>query len=117
MEYTVFILALPLAMFLLLGLLDSKLKPRVAGILGTMGMTVCTVLAYLTAYQFFTQPRNAEGVIPSQVPYNFEWLRFTEHLHIDLGIYLDPISVMMLVVITTVSLMVHIYSLGYMHGE
>ena len=117
MEYTVIILALPLAMFLLLGLLDSKLKPRVAGILGTIGMTVCTALAYFTAYQFFTQPRNAEGVIPSQVPYNFEWLRFTEHLHIDLGIYLDPISVMMLVVITTVSLMVHIYSLGYMHGE
>ena len=117
MEYTVFILLLPLAMFLLLGLLDSKLKPRVAGILGTLGMTVCAALAYFTAYQFFTQPRNAEGVIPSVTPYNYEWLRFTENLHIDLGIYLDPISVMMLVVITTVSLMVHIYSLGYMHGE
>ena len=38
-------------------------------------------------------------------------------LHINLGILLDPISVMMLVVITTVSLMVHVYSLGYMHGE
>ncbi len=117
MEYTVFILLLPLAMFLLLGLLDSKLKPRVAGILGTLGMTVCAALAYFTAYQFFTQPRNAEGVIPSITPYNYEWLRFTENLHIDLGIYLDPISVMMLVVITTLSLMVHIYSLGYMHGE
>ena len=41
----------------------------------------------------------------------------TEQLHIDLGILLEPISVMMLVVITTVSLMVHIYSMGYMHGE
>ena len=83
MEYTIFILVLPLAMFLLLGLLDSKLKPRVAGILGTLGMTVCAALAYLTAFQFFTQPRNAEGVIPSQVPYNFEWLRFTENFHIS----------------------------------
>ena len=34
-----------------------------------------------------------------------------------MGVMLDPISVMMLVVITTVSLMVHIYSLGYMKGE
>jgi NADH-quinone oxidoreductase subunit L len=34
-----------------------------------------------------------------------------------MGILLDPISVMMLVVITTVSFMVHIYSLGYMKGE
>jgi len=39
------------------------------------------------------------------------------NLHIDMGILLDPISVMMLVVISTVSLMVHIYSLGYMKGE
>ena len=116
MEYTIFILLLPLAMFLLLGLLDTKLKPRVAGILGTLGMTVCTALAYYTAYLFFTQSR-VDGVYPSHTPVNYEWLRFTEHLHIDLGIYLDPISVMMLVVITTVSLMVHIYSLGYMHGE
>lgn len=51
------------------------------------------------------------------MPVDFEWLRFTEALHIDLGILLDPISVMMLVVITTVSLMVHIYSMGYMKGE
>ena len=58
-----------------------------------------------------------EGVRVPVIPFNFEWLRFTQYLHIDLGILLDPISVMMLVVITTVSLMVHVYSLGYMHGE
>ena len=58
-----------------------------------------------------------EGVRLPVIPFNFEWLRFTQYLHIDLGILLDPISVMMLVVITTVSLMVHVYSLGYMHGE
>jgi NADH-quinone oxidoreductase subunit L len=41
----------------------------------------------------------------------------TEFLHIDMGVLLDPISVMMLVVITTVSFMVHLYSNGYMKGE
>lgn len=49
--------------------------------------------------------------------YNWVWLNFTDTLHIDLGVLLDPISCMMLVVITTVSLMVHLYSLGYMKGE
>ena len=57
MEYTVIILLLPLAMFLLLGLLDSKLSPRMAGILGTLSMIVCTAIAYTPAYQYFTQPR------------------------------------------------------------
>ena len=48
---------------------------------------------------------------------DFQWLPFTSDLHIDMGIMLDPISVMMLIVISTVSLMVHIYSFGYMKGE
>lgn len=67
--------------------------------------------------QLFAGGRTAEGVYPTLTPYNFEWLPFTTNLHIDMGIMLDPISVMMLVVISTVSLMVHIYSFGYMKGE
>ena len=46
-----------------------------------------------------------------------EWLRFSDNLSIEMGVMLDSISIMMLVVVTTVSLMVHIYSLGYMKGE
>jgi NADH-quinone oxidoreductase subunit L len=59
----------------------------------------------------------ADGTFETLIPYNFRWLPFTETLSIDMGILLDPISVMMLVVISTVSLMVHIYSMGYMKGE
>ena len=59
----------------------------------------------------------AAGTFPTLMPYNFEWLPFTADLHINMGILLDPISIMMLVVISTVSLMVHIYSFGYMKGE
>ncbi len=116
MEYTIFILLLPVLMFLFLGLAGHKLKPNVAGIFGTISLGIVTALSYITAFQFFTAPR-VNGVFATLIPYKTEWLRFTEHLHIDLGIFLDPISVMMLVVITTVSLMVHIYSMGYMKGE
>ena len=116
MEYTTLILTLPLLTFLALGLLGTKLKPATAGCIGTLSLAICALLAYMTAWQYFSMPR-VEGVRLPVTPFNFEWLRFTRHLHIDLGILLDPISVMMLVVITTVSLMVHVYSLGYMHGE
>lgn len=116
MEYTALILILPLLTFLALGLLGTKLKSAVAGYIGTLSIAVAALLAYTTAWQYFTMPR-VDGIHAPVIPFNFEWLRFTQYLHIDLGILLDPISVMMLVVITTVSLMVHIYSLGYMHGE
>ena len=116
MEYTALILILPLLTFLVLGLLGTKLKPFTAGCIGTLSLAVVALLAYSTAWQYFSMPR-VDGVHAPVIPLNFEWLRFTQYLHIDLGILLDPISVMMLVVITTVSLMVHVYSLGYMHGE
>ncbi len=116
MEYTALILILPLLTFLALGLQGTKLKSAVAGYIGTLSIAVAALLAYTTAWQYFTMPR-VDGIHAPVIPFNFEWLRFTQYLHIDLGILLDPISVMMLVVITTVSLMVHIYSLGYMHGE
>lgn len=117
MEHTILIFALPLLSFLLLGLVGMKMSPRLSGIIGTLSLTAVTALCYTTALLYFTAGRTAEGIYPTLTPYNFTWLPFTDTLHIDLGIMLDPISVMMLCVISTVSLMVHIYSFGYMHGE
>ena len=116
-KYTILILLLPLLSFLLLGLAGMKMRHRLAGSIGTISLGVVALLSYVTAYNYFTLDRTAEGVFPAVQPWNFEWLPFTESLHIDMGIMLDPISVMMLVVISTVSLMVHIYSFGYMKGE
>ena len=117
MEYTILILLLPLLSFLVLGLAGMRMKHKLAGGIGTFSLAVVALLSYLTAYNYFSLDRTAEGVYPTLQPWNFEWLPFTESLHIDMGILLDPISVMMLVVISTVSLMVHIYSFGYMKGE
>lgn len=116
MQYTLLILVLPLLSFIVLGLVDSKWKPKVAGTIGTIVLGIITALSYFTAWEYFSMHKIA-GVYEKVIPFNTEWLRFTEFLHIDLGILLDPISVMMLVVITTVSFMVNIYSLGYMVNE
>ena len=117
MEYTILILLLPFVSFLLLGLAGMKLRPAVAGAIGTAVLAVVAVLSYTTAYEYFAAGRDAAGVFPTVIPWNTVWLPIAGDLHIDLGVLLDPISVMMLVVISTVSLMVHIYSLGYMKGE
>ena len=116
-EYSFLILLLPLLTFLVLGLAGMKMSHKTAGLIGTCSLGVVTLLSYLTAFQyFFTDGRTAEGIYQTIVPYNFTWLPLGQ-LHFDLGILLDPISVVMLIVISTVSLMVHIYSFGYMHGE
>ncbi|MBR5531472.1 MAG: NADH-quinone oxidoreductase subunit L [Bacteroidaceae bacterium] len=115
MEYTLFILLLPFLSFLFLGLCGKWLSHKVAGLVGTFSLGAVAVLSYLTAFEYFTADR-VNGVFETLVPYNITWLPLGS-LHFDMGIMLDPISVMMLIVISTVSLMVHIYSMGYMHGE
>ena len=77
-----------------------------------------TLLCYYTAYTYFTAPRTAEGTYAVITAFNHQWLPFfIGGLSFDIGCMLDPISVMMLVVVGTVSLAVHVYSFGYMHGE
>ncbi len=115
--YTILIPLIPLVMFLVNGLLGMKWKPIVSGVLGTIGMGISFILSLVTAGSyFFGGAHGAEG-FQTIIPFEMTWLRFTENLHINMGVLLDPISVMMLVVITTISFMVHVYSLGYMHGE
>ena len=113
--YTIFILLLPLFSFLVLGLAGMKMSHKAAGLIGTCSLALVTILSYYCAFQYFGADR-VDGVYQTIVPYNFTWLPLGA-LHFDMGIMLDPISVMMLIVISTVSFMVHIYSFGYMHGE
>ena len=119
MDYTIFILLLPFLSFLLLGVFGKWFSHKAAGLIGTAVLLAVAAMSYYTAYEyFFMTPRTAEGALPALMPYNYTWLPFfVQGLSFDMGILLDPISVMMLIVISTVSLMVHIYSFGYMHGE
>ena len=119
MFYTFFILLLPFLSFLLLGVFGKWFSHKAAGLIGTAVLLAVAAMSYYTAYEyFFMTPRTAEGALPALMPYNYTWLPFfVQGLSFDMGILLDPISVMMLIVISTVSLMVHIYSFGYMHGE
>lgn len=118
----IIILALPLAMFLFLGLCGHKMSHRLAGIFGTAGMGVTMVLAYITAFTYFFSGSpefvDAENHVRLQaVIFNQDWLSFTDSLVIRLGFLLDPISALLLVVITTISFMVHLYSNGYMRDH
>ncbi len=47
----------------------------------------------------------------------YEWMRFGDELVLHIGFLIDPLSAMMMVVVTFVSLMVHIYTIGYMHED
>ena len=114
-SYIILIPLLPLLGFIILGIFGKNHFRKSAGIIGSTILLVVTVLSFYTAWKYFFGDNS--GVYETLVPVKIEWLRFTAALSIDMGITLDPISVMMLVVVSFVSLMVHVFSLGYMKGE
>ena len=116
-SYTIWILLIPLIVFVVTGLTGNRFKPIVTGIIGTAGLGIVFLLSVITAYKFFFVLDKVDGAFQRLLAFNYTWLNLTDKLHINIGVLLDPISVMMLIVISTVSFMVHIYSLGYMKGE
>ena len=119
-SYSYLILVLPLVTFLFLGLMGTRLSRKAAGVVGTTMMGITAVIAYTIALDYFfgtTQGQIVDGIRQQLVAWDLTWLEFSEKLVIKVGFLLDPISAMMLMIITTVSFLVHLYSLGYMQDH
>src|SRR5215813_11622072 len=95
-SYIALIPLIPLASFVLLGLFGRKYFKSFSGIIGCAALFISTALAFYTAYQYFFVEGKVNGVYPTLTPINITWLSFTDTLSINMGIILDPISVMML---------------------
>jgi len=114
--YIALIPLLPLFSFLIIGLCGKSTK-GIFGVIGTTSLFIATVISLITAYQYFFVVGKVDGIYQSIIVFKHTWLQFAPGVSIDLGAMIDPISAMMLVVVSVVSLMVHVYSLGYMKGE
>jgi NADH-quinone oxidoreductase subunit L len=77
--------------------------------IASVGASCLLALACAAKWIGMAEPREA-------VVARHPWFDFGG-VHIDVGIHIDGLAVMMLVVVTFISLMVHVYSLGYMHGD
>ena len=73
MEYTIFILMLPLLTFIVLGLFGKKLKVCTAGLIGTISLGLWRYSPTFTAFQYFTTQK-IDGVYQALTPFNTTWL-------------------------------------------
>ncbi len=98
---------LPLLAFLLVGIGGHWIKARahVIAVPAVLGSLLLSLLALL----------ETAGGKNISIPL-YSWLTSGE-LHVELGLYIDRLTAVMLVLVTTVSSLVHIYTIGYMHGE
>lgn len=100
----------PLLGAILAGLLGRRLGKRVTHRLTILGVAVSFILSLRIFWGYLYG--NAEPVDMTV----YHWASFSE-LSIQIGFMIDSLSALMMVVVTFVSLMVHIYSIGYMHDD
>jgi NADH-quinone oxidoreductase subunit L len=104
--------ALPLAGFLLILLFGRVLGEPRAGILATV-MTASSFLVVVGVY-FDLLSRTAEE--RHHVVTLFSWLPVGS-LQVDMALLADPLSITMALFVTGIGSLIHLYSIGYMHGD
>jgi len=107
--------AIPFISLIVVGLVISPLSKKASAVVATSAIFASAIFAYLVAWDYF-QLFGAE-TRTAIVPFAFEWLRYQPGLIVNVGVLVDQISVLLMVVVTTVSALVHLYSIGYMKGE
>ena len=107
MELT--LLFLPLLSFIISGFFGKYIGDRISEIITSLFVSISAVLALLVFYQVITQGYENNIVIAS-------WFH-SGSLNVNWSIKVDALSAVMLVVVTLISSLVHIYSIGYMSQD
>jgi len=111
-DYVWLIPLLPLVGFLVLLFGGQRLKEPWPGIIGTL--TVAGSFLVTLAVFFDLQSMPAEERTVVDVLYT--WLP-VGGLHVDVGTLADPLSISMCMFVTGIAALIHVYSIGYMHGD
>jgi len=102
----------PLLGFAINGLLGRKLNEKAVGVIGAGVVLASFIVAVLSFVELLRE--HAESRLLTQTLY--QWLA-TGNLGIDIAFRLDTLSMTMVLVVTGVGFLIHVYSIGYMHGE
>ncbi|MCE7062684.1 NADH-quinone oxidoreductase subunit L [Dyadobacter sp. CY343] len=101
---------LPLIGFLINGIGFKTIPKGAVGIIGTLAVVASFVISIMTFNDFI-----ASGSQPLVVPL-FDWINVGD-LRIPFSFQIDQLSLLMLMIITGVGSLIHIYSIGYMHHD
>ena len=104
--------ALPLAGFLVLTFGGRRLREPIAGWLATGCMASSFVATLGVFLALVGRPSDDRRWVTTL----FEWVPAGD-LRVDAGFLVDPLSVTMCLFITGVGALIHLYSIGYMHGD
>lgn len=110
-SYLIFLM--PLLTFVVNGLFLGRKSAKGAAAFAIICNGIAFVSALFLGISYFTSDIAPQKAILFQIPF----LKFAENFAANIGLLVDPLSIMMLVVVTFIAFMVNIYSVGYMRGD
>ncbi len=105
----ILIVFLPLLAAIISGFFGNKLGNRFSEILTSLFVSISAIFSIYIFYNVMINDYNSNIIISS-------WIS-SGTLEVNWSIKIDPLSSVMLVVVTFISTLVHIYSIGYMHHD
>ncbi len=111
-SYLLLIVLFPLVGAIINGLFGRRLSHFTAAFVGCGAIFISFVFAAATAWQVFAGRSDEIRLV--QTVYN--WMA-VKGLSVDVTFLLDPLSTVMVVIVTGTSFLIHVYSVGYMHGD
>ena len=104
--------ALPFAGFLLLAPFGHRLPEKGIAVTGVGFIGLSALIAILVSASFISSP--PQGHVYTQNLWT--WMRVGNFAP-GISLYLDALSMIMMVVVASVSFLIHLYSIGYMKGD
>ena len=111
-QYIGYAVFLPLAGFIINGLFGRKKPEMLVGIFGSATVGLGFVIAAATFVEMLGQPTDGR----LHIVYLFNWIT-AGGLSANVAYQVDQLSVLMMLIVTGVGFLIHVYSIGYMHGD
>jgi len=111
-DYIWLIPLFPLIGFLINGLLGSRFKENHIGTIASAAIGFSFIVSVTIFFQVLQLPASERSI--SRTIYT--WIQ-TGDFQVNISFLIDPLSLVMLLVVTGVGFLIHVYSIGYMHGD
>jgi len=111
-DYVWLIPFFPLIGFLINGLFGSRFKQSQIGAIASAAIGLSFIVSATVFFQVLQLPASERSI--SRTIYT--WIQ-TGDFQVDISFLIDPLSLVMLLVVTGVGFLIHVYSIGYMHGD
>lgn len=112
-NYFILIVVLPLIGFLVNSLLGKKLNSeKLSGWLSSILVFIPFLIGVYSLIELLKLPPESRTIVYKY----FTWIS-AGSFNLDYSFVVDPLSLVMILVVTGIGFLIHVYSIGYMHGD